>query len=155
MRWLALLPLLALAAADAPQQPIPYSHKQHVAMGLKCKDCHTMPEPGELMTFPATSKCMACHQSVKKESEAIQKLAAHAADKKDVPWVRVYQIPSYVFFSHKAHLESGSTCETCHGQVASRDRLFKEKEVSMGACMDCHRANRASLECNYCHETRQ
>jgi hypothetical protein len=154
LKWLAMLPLLAFAA-EGPVQPIPYSHKQHVSLGLKCKECHTMPEPGEMMTIPAAAKCMTCHQSVKTEAESIRKLAAFAAEKKDVPWVRVYQIPGYVFFSHKAHLESGAACETCHGPVATRDRLWKEKEVSMGACMDCHRANRASLECNYCHETRQ
>ena len=49
---------LWLAAVNPPEQPIPYSHKQHVALGLKCKDCHTMPDPGELMTIPAAAKCM-------------------------------------------------------------------------------------------------
>ncbi len=36
----------------AAEQPIPYSHKQHLAFGLKCQECHTNPEPGKLMTFP-------------------------------------------------------------------------------------------------------
>ncbi|MBI3471917.1 MAG: cytochrome c3 family protein [Candidatus Solibacter usitatus] len=150
--WLAAL---AGLAAEPPTQPIPYSHKQHLALGLKCKDCHTQPDPGELMTLPATSRCMACHAGVKKDSPAIQKLAAFDRDKRPVPWVRVYQIPSYVFFSHQAHLESGTaTCETCHGKVAERDLLAKEGDVSMGGCMSCHRANKASLDCTFCHEQR-
>ena len=70
--------VLLFAAADAPLQPIPYSHKQHLALGLKCKECHTMPDPGEMAGIPEASKCMACHVSIKKESPSIQKLAAFA-----------------------------------------------------------------------------
>ena len=151
---LLLAMAVSLRAADPPPQPIPYSHKQHLALGLKCKDCHAMPDPGEMMGIPAAVKCMTCHESVKKDSPAIQKLAAYARDKRSPPWARVYQIPSYVLFSHKAHLESGATCETCHGKVAERDRLWRETDISMGGCMNCHRANKASLDCTYCHEAR-
>ncbi len=145
-----MIPLLLLAAGIV--QPIPYSHKQHIALGLKCANCHEMPDPGELMGIPPVAKCMGCHQTVKKESPAIQKLAGYASEGRDVPWVRVYQIPSYVFFSHKAHLESGATCETCHGPVAQKDQLARETDISMGGCMNCHRQRKASLDCGYCHE---
>jgi hypothetical protein len=141
-------------AADPPVQPIPYSHKQHIALGLKCANCHEMPDPGEMMGIPAVSKCMTCHQSVKKDSPAIQKLAAFAAGKEPVPWVRVYQIPSFVFFSHKNHLDSGVKCETCHGKVPERERLFRETDISMNGCMNCHRINKASVDCMFCHEQR-
>ena len=72
-----------------PEQPIPYSHKQHLALGLVCSACHTNPAPGNAMSFPATSKCMSCHQTIDKDSPAIQKLTALDRDKQDVPWVRV------------------------------------------------------------------
>ncbi len=155
---LLLVLVMASAWAQAPRkreppaQPIPYSHKQHLALGLQCKNCHEMPDPGEMMGVPAASKCMTCHQSVKKDSPAIQKLASFARENQPIPWIRVYQIPSYVDFSHKAHLDSGAKCETCHGPVAERPQLWKETDISMGGCMDCHRANRASLDCGYCHE---
>jgi hypothetical protein len=149
-----LLLCLWMAAATPPEQPIPYSHKQHLALGLKCKDCHTMPDPGELMTIPAAARCMSCHAAVKKDSSHIQKLAGFARDSRPVPWVRVYRIPSYVYFSHKAHLDAGESCQNCHGKVAERDRLFKETDLSMGGCMSCHRDKRASNDCTYCHEQR-
>ena len=142
-------------AADPPKQPVPYSHKQHLAMGLPCKNCHTSPDPGEMMGIPPVKVCMGCHTSVKTESPHIQKLAKHAADKTEPPWVRIYQIPSYVFFSHKVHLETGAKCEGCHGPVAAREALWKETNISMGACMECHRQNKASNDCTYCHEARQ
>jgi hypothetical protein len=96
--------------------------------------------------------CMQCHSSIKAESPAIQKLASYAAGHRDVPWVRVYQIPSYVDFSHKTHLASGADCETCHGHVEERDALFREGNISMGGCMDCHRQNKAPIDCTACHE---
>ena len=46
--------------APAPEQPLLFSHQQHVAnLHLGCRACHTNPEPGTQMAFPATSVCMA------------------------------------------------------------------------------------------------
>src|ERR1700722_9470211 len=79
VRIFAMLLALALGLlAQAPEQPIAYSHKTHVALGLKCRDCHPNPDPGEHMTFPATSKCLACHTTIAKDKPAIQKLAGFA-----------------------------------------------------------------------------
>jgi cytochrome c7-like protein/class III cytochrome C family protein len=158
VKFLALFAALSLQAPvkrDPPRQPIPYSHKQHLALGLKCQNCHTNPDPGEMMGIPAVAQCMTCHRAVKTDSPAIQKLTAHARDNREPPWVRVYQVPSYVFFSHRAHREAGAACETCHGQVSQRDALWREGDISMGGCMDCHRKARASIDCAYCHEARQ
>jgi hypothetical protein len=136
-----------------PVQPIPFSHKVHAgAMKLQCKMCHANPEPGELMGIAEASVCMQCHSTIKADSPAIQKLAGFAAQNRTIPWVRVYQIPGYVDFSHKTHVASGSTCETCHGLVAMRDALFRETNISMGACMDCHRQHKAPIDCTTCHE---
>jgi hypothetical protein len=133
---------------------MPYSHKKHIALGLKCQFCHIEPDPGELMTFPATEKCMSCHQSVDKDKPAIQKLTAFAKSDEPIPWVRVYRIPEWVDFSHKTHLDTGAKCQTCHGQVAERDSLYKEVDLSMATCMECHRENGASVQCDYCHDPR-
>lgn len=146
--FLVLIPALALLfAAD---QPIAYSHKKHVAMGLKCTNCHTMPGKGEAATFPEESKCMACHAGVKTDSPEIQKLAEFARKKELVPWVRVYKLPGFVWFSHKVHTAIAS-CERCHGPVAERDIIKKEKPIDMNSCMSCHDEHEASNECNLCH----
>jgi hypothetical protein len=138
-----------------PPQPIPFSHKQHLVMNLECKSCHEMPDPGDFAGLPSTARCMSCHSEVKRDSPSIQRLAGHHKDGKPVPWARVYRIPDYVFFSHKEHVARGrATCETCHGPVREREVLRKEKDLSMGACMECHRANNASVACDYCHDQR-
>jgi len=135
-------------------QPLPYSHQKHLAFGLKCAQCHKNADPGESMGLPATAVCMGCHQTIAADREPIRALARYHAEKRPVPWVRVYEIPSYVFFSHREHLNAGATCETCHGNVALRAVLFREKDLSMGACMNCHRQNKVSTDCQFCHENR-
>lgn len=119
-------------------------------MGLECKGCHTMPGKGEAATFPSESVCMQCHASVKKDSDPIKKLAAYAEKKQPVPWVRIYKLPEYVWFSHKVH-GAAAKCDRCHGDVGAREVVVKEKGIDMNSCMACHDEHKASNECNFCH----
>ena len=146
--------LLLATGLYAQQQPVPYSHKTHLALGLKCNSCHKNPDPGEVMGYPAESFCMSCHKVVKAESPHIRKLAAAAEQKKPLLWVRVYRLPAYVYFSHRVHTEAGATCETCHGPVRERDVITKEVANNMPFCMACHTASKARNDCSTCHEER-
>src|SRR5450755_1255736 len=97
----ALMAVSLEAAPAAPEQPLSYSHKTHLSQGLKCQDCHPNPDPGEHMTFPATSKCMACHASIAKDKPSVQKLAAFAKSGEPIPWVRVYTVAAEVYWNHR------------------------------------------------------
>jgi len=146
----------AFAPPPAPVQPIPYSHKKHLALGLECRQCHVNPDPGEMMTFPATAICMSCHQAVATDKPAIQKLAAFAAAGTPVPWVRVYDTPEYVFWSHAAHLTAKVDCVECHGKVADLDVMQQVTDVvTMLGCRRCHDARQVFTDCGDCHEPRQ
>jgi c(7)-type cytochrome triheme protein len=146
--------LLLAAASYGQQQPVPYSHKAHLAQGLKCASCHRNDDPGESMGFPPERLCMSCHQGVKADSPHIAKVVAAAREKKPIDWVRVYRIPSYVYFSHRVHIEAGTTCERCHGPVRERDQITKEVEHNMRSCLACHTATKARIDCKACHEER-
>ncbi len=138
-----------------PEQPLPFSHKLHTAQGLRCAQCHPIPGNGDFATLPATSVCMGCHQSVRKDSPQITKLAGFHRENQLIPWRPVYRIPEWISFNHRKHLAAGQvSCETCHGPVAQRDALARERDISMQACMDCHRARNASNECIVCHDPR-
>jgi Cytochrome c3 len=138
--------------SEPPAQPIPYSHKKHLAFGLRCQQCHPNPEPGDRMTFPATATCMACHATIAKDKPSIQKLAEFAKSTQAIPWVRIYIVSSWVYWNHRSHLEAKMTCERCHGQVAEMDVMAKMSNVAtMAGCIDCHRKNDASTGCQYCH----
>jgi len=137
----------------APPQPIPYSHKKHLALSLNCKDCHTNPEPGKLMTFPDTAKCMLCHATIAKDKPAIQKLAGFAKSKQPVPWVRVYTVLPGVAWAHRPHLSAGVSCETCHGLAREMDAMSEVTSVTtMYACLNCHEVNHAKSACDACHK---
>ena len=117
-------------------------------MKVPCKMCHTNPNPGYMMHIAAASLCMSCHSALK----PIEMLAAAAKDNKEILWVRVYQVPAYVDFGHRTHLAAGATCEDCHGKVAEREQLSKEGDISMSACMKCHRSRKVGINCRFCHE---
>jgi len=146
--------LLLTGRLCGQQQPVPYSHKTHLVLGLKCSSCHRNADPGDLMGFPAASFCMTCHQTVKADSPHIQKVVVAAKDNKPIPWVRVYRIPTFVYFSHRVHTEAGATCETCHGQVREREVITREVTHDMRSCIACHSAKKARAECTTCHEER-
>ena len=139
-----------------PVQPVPFSHKQHVGMlKMQCEYCHTLSRSGETLTIPRASFCMQCHQTIATANPGVQKLADYAKADRTIPWVRIYELPSFVSFSHKVHLQHGAICEECHGAVAQRVRLFKESDISMATCVNCHRARQASTGCSTCHMLEQ
>jgi|SRR5579872_200353 len=157
-RWAwSLLLLMAVMPAQEhyiPQQPVRFSHKQHVAIGLGCRDCHVNPSLGAAEGLPAASKCMSCHFSIAKDSPEIQKLKSYAERKEQIPWAPVYEVPNFVHFSHRVHTNAGFPCAKCHGPVENRDALWRETDVSMGGCVACHRQYKASTNCRACHTDR-
>jgi hypothetical protein len=140
----------------APEQPIAYSHKQHLAQGLDCVTCHVTARTDSHATLPPTATCMRCHATVKTDSAEIQKVKDFDSRKEDVPWKRVYRLADYVYFSHKTHVaaDPSITCETCHGNVRELDVMQKLKDISMAACVECHKQHSATIRCDGCHEPR-
>lgn len=135
-----------------PEQPVPFSHKQHAGtLQLPCEFCHATSRSGETVAIPQTALCMQCHQTIGTDKPGVQKLAMYAKSNAIIPWVRVYELPSFVTFSHKTHLQHGATCRDCHGPVAERVQLYKETDISMATCVNCHRAKQASIDCDTCH----
>lgn len=153
----SLLPFAAFAQQElqAPKQPIEFNHKLHVTdLKLQCKMCHPNPEPGEMMGLPEAATCMRCHAGIQPKTPAERKLTAFAKQNRDIDWIRVYQIPTYVRFDHRQHVQAGVRCETCHGPVGERRFVRRERDMSMGSCMNCHRQAHASLDCGSCHDPR-
>ena len=82
-----------------------------------------------------------------------------AATPTSIPWVRVHNLPDYVYFDHRAHVSAGVTCQQCHGPVESMERVRQVENLSMGWCVNCHRETteingkpvHASTDCAVCH----
>src|SRR5262249_39365614 len=132
--------------------PVPFSHRAHAALKLKCAECHRMAAEGRAAGMPSESLCMNCHVAVKVESPAIAALAGFFHRKESVPWARLYRLPDFVSFSHKRHSGKAQiACSGCHGEVASQDVLAKEKPIGMQSCMACHDKRKANNNCDACH----
>lgn len=69
--------------------------------------CHPNPDPGEVMRIAGVPLCMQCHSAIKTDSPAIQNLATLVKNGREIEWARIYEIPSYVNFSHRAIWEPG------------------------------------------------
>lgn len=141
-----------LAPHPAPAQPLPFSHRTHMTLGLVCQMCHTNPEPGSLMTYPATETCMSCHAAIATDKSAIVSLHEFAESGHKIPWVRVYAVTPGVTWSHKPHLDAGTQCETCHGDISQTEAVSETKAIlAMATCISCHAARAAENECVTCH----
>lgn len=140
---------------EVTPQPVPFNHAKHAAAGIKCLDCHPGANKQELATLPKAEQCMLCHQTIAAESEEIKKLAAIQRESEKIDWVRVYEVPDFVFFSHVNHVKGGVDCETCHGPVGQREVLAKEVSTSMTTCMNCHAAREVPNHCHFCHSLGQ
>lgn len=136
----------------APNQPIPFSHKLHLGVGLKCDNCHVLSKDGKQMQIANVAECMVCHQAIGVASPAIQKLAQAQKENKKISWARVYQLPDFVFFSHRTHLDAKIGCAVCHGAVQEQAALRQEKDISMVSCVNCHKLYHAPVTCDTCHD---
>lgn len=134
-------------------QPIQYSHKQHIAAGLQCLDCHSGADTGAAATIPSVTKCMLCHAKVAAAKPEIKKVAAYAASRREIPWQRVYgfEPQALVKFKHAPHVRRGINCATCHGDMTQAATAEKLVNHNMGSCLSCHRQNGASEDCATCH----
>jgi len=56
-----------------------------------------------------------------------------------VQWVRVHDVPDFVYFNHSAHVARGVSCVSCHGRVDRMEVVQQVKTLSMKFCLDCHR----------------
>lgn len=124
----------------APEQPIPFSHKLHAGDNkIACLYCHAGAEKSQHATIPSVNVCMNCHSVVKVDSPYIQKIKKAYTEGKPIEWIRVHELPDYVYFPHKRHVAKGVSCETCHGNVKEMERIEQKSALTMGWCMECHR----------------
>lgn len=129
-----------LAVGYAPEQPVPFSHARHAGeLGLDCRYCHTTVEKAARAAIPQTSICMNCHKQILKDDDRLQPVRDSAASGEPIHWVRVHDLPDYVYFDHSVHVNRGVGCKSCHGRIDQMDRVAQHEPLSMGWCLNCHR----------------
>lgn len=125
----------------AKEQPVPFSHKHHVTgVGLDCRYCHTSVEESAFANIPPVETCMTCHSQIWTESPLLEPIRESYRTDKPVEWVRIHDLPDFVYFNHSIHVAKGVGCQTCHGQVDQMPLMWKTETLNMEWCLECHRA---------------
>lgn len=128
---------------EAIEQPIAFPHDKHAGLlGMDCQYCHSSARKGQHAGIPPTQLCMGCHANiaVTEDRPELKKLADFWADGKGepIPWVKVHDLPDFVYFNHKRHVAGGVQCQECHGQVQEMGVAVRVASLNMGWCLDCH-----------------
>jgi len=129
-----------------PVQPIPYSHALHAGeLGMDCRYCHSTVEQSGHAAIPPAETCMNCHHAIRSDSPFIAPIKEAAAGGKPIHWVRVHDLPDYVYFNHSAHVRRGVGCESCHGRIDQMKEVWQAKTLTMQWCVECHTNPDAAL----------
>ena len=107
---------------------------------MKCASCHAESETGDQAGFPAFARCKTCHVEMAE---------------RQIPLLRVYTLPEFVFFSHGKHAGAKVECQTCHGNVLAQEKVDLAQPMKMKWCVDCHKQQKAAITCTTCHELGQ
>ncbi len=128
------------SARYMPEQPVAYSHALHAGdLAIDCRYCHFTVEEGAAAAIPPTEVCMNCHARIKAGSEKLAPVRESFETGMPIRWVRVHDLPDFVYFDHSAHVRRGVGCQSCHGRVDRMETVYQEGRLSMGWCLDCHR----------------
>ena len=121
-------------------QPVQFSHQHHAGgIGIECRYCHTSVEVSPSAGIPPTKTCINCHSQIWTTSPYLEPVRASFRDDKPLNWVRVHDLPDFVYFNHSIHVGNGVGCETCHGRVDHMPLMIQKKSLQMEWCLDCHR----------------
>lgn len=121
-------------------QPIPFSHKHHVGdAGIDCRYCHRTVETEASAGMPTTEVCIGCHSQLWADSEMLAPVHESWKTQKPLNWVRVHDLPDFVYFHHGIHTSKGINCKACHGDVAEMPLTWRTSTLHMEWCLDCHR----------------
>jgi hypothetical protein len=150
----------ARLARAAERETLAFNHQVHIAAGAQCVFCHPGTLYGAVASIPSTAKCMGCHANVQVREEAqpaVDILVQHWQDGQPLQWVKTFDLPDFVYFSHQPHIAAGVACESCHGDVGGMVVVEQTTRFNMGFCLGCHRDQAPEkvkrLEtCSTCHQ---
>lgn len=121
-------------------QPMPFDHRIHVTgLRIDCRYCHNTVEREASAGLPATTTCVVCHNTLWLSGRVFAPVRQSLAGNRPIRWLRVDQLPDFVYFNHAVHVNGGVGCESCHGRVDRMAEVRQAAPLTMSWCLDCHR----------------
>jgi cytochrome c2 len=152
----------------APEQPIRFSHKLHAGDNkISCVYCHNSVEKSKHANIPSANVCMNCHMYIQEGptygKTEIQKIytaldynpttMSYGPNQTPIEWIRVHSLPDLAYFNHSQHVSVGKIeCKQCHGPIDSMEVVRQHSPLTMGWCIDCHRATEVDFKGNKYYE---
>jgi len=122
------------------EQPVPFSHEHHVGgLGIDCRYCHTSVENSSFAGIPPTKICMNCHSQIWNTSAMLEPVRTSFRSDESIRWIRVHDLPDYVYFNHSIHVAKGIGCTSCHGPINKMPLTWQQASLQMAWCLECHR----------------
>ncbi len=149
-----LVPFVARSRSAVPQ-PIDFNHLKHTQdLGLNCEFCHKYVRTGAHAGLPGAETCSICHQVPQGTSEEAARVTELLTEGSPLQFNKLFRLPTHVFYTHRRHAGIGELeCQNCHGPVDETERPPDRAlvRITMDFCMDCHREQGQTLDCNACH----
>jgi hypothetical protein len=82
---------------------------------------------------------MNCHSQLFNTEPILEPVRASFREDKPLHWVRVHDLPDFVYFNHSIHVKKGMGCETCHGRIDQMPLTAQARTLQMEWCLNCHR----------------
>jgi hypothetical protein len=144
-----------------PEQRLPlrFSHRQHLALNLKCDFCHESAPASRLSSdslVPTEETCASCHK-IDRADPTKQATPVAACDGCHPGYpgrgqpARIDIPAPHVRFNHRTHVSRGTDCERCHVGVRTADLATQANLPRMPMCLECHDGRQASARCTTCH----
>ena len=106
---------------------------------LQCQYCHTSVEKSSYAGIPPTKTCMNCHAQIWTNAGLLQPVRTSWATGDSIPWVKIHDLPDFVYFNHEIHVNKGIGCSSCHGRVDLMPLMYQQNTLQMEWCLNCHR----------------
>jgi hypothetical protein len=127
-------------AQEFVEQPVQFSHRHHVLDdGIDCRYCHTSVETSSFAGIPPTKTCMNCHSQIWSQAPILEPVRASFREDRPMRWIRVHDLPDFVYFNHSVHVKKGMGCESCHGRIDEMPLTLQQNSLQMQWCLACHR----------------
>src|SRR2546428_13395687 len=85
---------------------------------MPCQYCHADARRAEYAGRPSVERCVGCDKTIGvADNPEIGKIHEYARRGEPIPWVRVFKVPEFSYFPHKAHVRAGVACQSCHGPI--------------------------------------
>src|SRR3989442_15931647 len=82
---------------------------------------------------------MTCRREIWKDSPMLEAVRESSRSGRPLEWIRVHDLPDFVYFDHSIHVAKGVGCASCHGRVDDMPLTWREATLHMDWCLDCHR----------------